>query len=191
MRDECYSDGFVCQFAAEPSVYAPQLAQPEYAHNVCFVGNNIRDAETTERYILAASKLGLVIYGNPSSWNNHLCRGKISVRDEAILYSSAKVCLNAHLIEHLSYGCINFRVFNVLSCGGFLISDYSDVLAEELPGAIVFSEGGDDLQKKVAHYLEHPEATIPYRMQGLKTVLEAHTFKIRMRELVNWLEEII
>jgi hypothetical protein len=186
LRDRC-CDGLVLQFAVDPEIYFPRGKAD--APPVVFVGNNIRDRETTERYILACRDQGLAVFGNQAAWNDAVCRGKCSVEDEATMYANAGVCLNVHLREHLEFGCFNFRIFAALACGGFVISDRSPQLEAEFGGCIQFTDGGDDLRQLVDLYLAHPEWTQPYRDAGRRLVLERHTFAHRMTELVNWLEK--
>jgi spore maturation protein CgeB len=186
LRNRC-CDGLVLQFAVDPEVYYPRpcgsLRWP-----LVFVGNNIRDRDTTERYVLSCRDQGLVIFGNRASWGDEpACRGKCSVDAEAEAYSSAAICLNAHLADHLTYGSFNFRIFCALACGGFMVSDWSPQLEAEFGGCLVFTDGGEDLRRVVRHFLEHQHETKPFRLAGRRLVLERHTFAHRMNELVDWL----
>jgi spore maturation protein CgeB len=180
-------EGLVCQFAVDPELFYPQMPNNNFAHNLCFVGNNIRDIATSNKYLFCAKDKGLVIYGNPAGWNSEFCKGKISLFDEAILYSSAKICLNAHLSEHLDYGSYNFRIFNILACKGFIISDRSQLLETEFNNCMEFTDGNNDLLSKIDYYLSNSEETIKYREHGYNHVLSKHTFKHRMSDLLNWL----
>ena len=180
-------EGLVCQFAVDPELFYPKEINESFSHNLYFVGNNIRDKHTSDKYLFCAKDKGLAIYGNPLGWNSALCRGKISISDEATLYSSAKIGLNAHLSEHLEYGSYNFRLFNILACKGFIISDKSQPLVNEFNGCIEFTDGHDDLLSKIDYYLENPQETIPYREYGYQHILSQHTFKHRMSDVLNWL----
>jgi spore maturation protein CgeB len=180
-------EGLVCQFAVDPDLFFPKSINDNLSHNLCFVGNNIRDQQTSEKYLLCAKDKGLAIYGNPAGWNSPLCKGKISIDDEATLYSSSKICLNAHLAEHLDYGSYNFRIFNILACKGFIISDRSKFLETEFNDCMEFTDGNDDLLSKIDYYLNNPEETNKYREYGYNHVLSKHTFKHRMSDLLNWL----
>ena len=186
LMKEC-GEGLVCQFAVDPELFYPKEIDSNLAHNLCFVGNNIRDKATSEKYLFCTKDKGLVIYGNPAGWNSEFCRGKISLNDEPTLYSSAKICLNAHLSEHLEYGSYNFRIFNILACKGFIISDKSKLLEDEFKDCMVFTEGNEDLVSKTEFYLNNPNETIKYREHGYNYVLSKHTFKHRISDLLNWL----
>jgi len=191
LKNECHSDGLVCQFAVDEEIFYPKQPADNLCHNLCFVGNNIRDAVSLNKYLLCVADMGLVIYGNPQGWNSNLCHGKISVEDEATLYSSAKICLNAHLTEHLNYGSFNFRIFNILACKGFIISDSSIFLNHEFSNSIVFTEGFYDLREKISFYLNNPDETLPFRENGYMHVLKYHTFKHRTTSIIDWLERLI
>jgi hypothetical protein len=180
-------DGLVLQFAVDPEVFYPR-PPAELAWPVVFVGNNIRDRDTTERYILACRDQGLAVFGNPAAWNDPVCRGKCTVDAEAAAYSAAGVCLNAHLREHLEYGSFNYRIFCALACGGFMASDWSPQLEAEFGTCLVFTDGGEELRRVVGHFLKHPHETLPFREAGRRLVLERHTFAHRMTALVDWLE---
>lgn len=185
LRDVC-CDGLVLQFAVDHEVYYPR--EPAAAPPVVFVGNNIRDQETTERYILACRDQGLAVFGNTASWNDPACRGKCSVEQEASMYTNAKVCLNAHIDEHLKYGSFNFRIFCAMACQGFVVSDWSPQLEAEFGDCMAFTDGGENLQRLVDHVLCNPHETQQKREAGRLRVLKHHTFAHRMTALVDWLE---
>lgn len=186
LKDRC-GDGLVCQFAVDPEIFYPESVNSQFDHNLCFVGNNIRDRATSEKYLFCSKDKGLVIYGNPAGWNSELCQGKISIENERSLYSSCKICLNVHLQEHLDYGSYNFRIFNILACKGFIISDKSQYLENEFTNCIEFTSGDDDLLSKIDFYLSNMEKTNIYRENGYKYILSKHTFKHRISDLLIWL----
>jgi len=189
LKQACGSDGLVCQFAVDPEIFYPDT-DPNLSFNTCFVGNNIRDKNTTNDFILSAERYGLAIFGNPYSWNHRCCQGKISINDERKLYASSKICLNAHLEEHLTYGSFNFRIFNILACKGFVISDKSLFLENEFNKCMVFAENKADLLSKIEFYLDNPDTSIEYRENGYKHVLNNHTFKHRVTDILNWIKQL-
>lgn len=190
LKQACDSNGLVCQFAVDPELFYPDAYNPNLDFNTCFVGNNIRDSNTTKTYILSTAKFGLAIFGNPQSWNNEYCRGKISIEDERILYSSSKICLNAHLDEHLNYGSFNFRIFNILACKGFILSDRSPYLETEFKDSIVFVDDEQDLLDKTEFYLQNQDQTISYRNNGFDLVNRKHTFAHRIDDIINWINTL-
>jgi len=192
LKNDCKNkNGLVCQFATDLDLFHPKKYNKKFDYNLCFVGNKIRNDDTNEKYLLCAKDMGLAIFGNPSSWNMEICKGKISLEDESTLYSSSKICLNAHLEEHLFYGSYNFRIFNILACGGFIISDFSRFLEYDFEDCVAFSEGGEDLKQKIKFYLDNPKEIEKFRKNGLELVKSKHTFKHRMNDMLNWLEKKI
>lgn len=190
LKNACNSDGLVCQFAVDPELFYQDTYDPKLDFNTCFVGNNIRNKQTTQTYILSAAQYGLAIFGNPSSWNNQYCLGKISIDDERKLYSSSKICLNAHLDEHLEYGSFNFRIFNILACKGFVLSDRSIFLENEFKNSIVFVDNQEDLLSKIDYYLKNQDLTLPYRNNGYDLVTSKHTFAHRVNDIINWIQSL-
>lgn len=106
--------------------------------------------------LLHAAPFGLAIYG--SHWENVLpkilrsyWKGSLPKDLLSQAYSSSDVVL-AHTIDTQSkYGMINNRIFEALSCGSLLISEYSDVLNEEFKDNILFISVGED----VGYILQH------------------------------------
>lgn len=191
LRDACKQENsLVLQFATDLDLFSKKQHNTNYNHNLCYVGNP-KSKVVTDKYLMAAKDMGLIIYGNQYAWNNDNCRGKISIADEPVAYSSSKICLNAHLEEHLEYGTFNFRIFNILACGGFIISDHSKYLEKEFGECIVFSDGYNDLREKIQYYLDNQNETVKFRENGLSLIKEKHTFKHRMNNLINWLENKI
>ena len=78
LKNEFGEDGLILPFAVDPELYYPDFDK-NWAFTTCFVGNNIRDKTTTNRYILSARNHNLGLFGNPYSWQDNLCRGKISI----------------------------------------------------------------------------------------------------------------
>jgi spore maturation protein CgeB len=119
------------------------------------------------------------------------CVGKLPIEDEAILYSSSSICLNAHMEEHRRHDSINYRVFCILACGGFVITDRVDALERDFADSVVFTDGFDDLRQKIDFYLTSREETVSYREAGMDKVLTKHTYRQRANDLVVWLDQII
>lgn len=188
---EAPSDSLICQFATDLDIFNPKEYSHQLDYNLCFVGNKIRSDQINEQYMMCVKDKGLAIFGNPFGWNNQYCKGKISIADEAILYSSSKICLNAHLQEHLNCGTFNFRIFNILACGGFIISDYSEYLEKEFGDCIEFTDGYWDLKDKVDFYLKNPTERLKFQNIGIDKIKNNHTFEHRMKDLLTWLENKI
>ncbi len=193
LRDNCGvtdRDTGVIPFAVDHDLFYPRKPGTKYAHPVVFVGNNIRGPEVNKQYLEPAIQHGLVIYGNYDGWTqpySQCCHGKIPQGDEPHVYSSASICINCHLDEHVTHDTINFRIYCILACGGFVVSDRVDSLVAEFKDAVFFTDGGHDLTNELRHFLRDPDLTKPYREAGRELVLAKHTFNHRIDTLLEFI----
>lgn len=204
LRSNCVTatigrDGFeklftndVIPFAVDEELFYKRDVDPRYAHQVCFVGNNLRGREKDAQYMVPIRD-HLVLYGNPDSVNPELVkchRGKLPIGDEPVLYSSSSICLNVHIAEHAVHDTVNFRVYTALACGGFIISDIIPTLEKEFTEAVFLTPGGSKLADAVQHFLCNPSATESFRKTGKDMVLSQHTFRHRMQVLSGFLDNL-
>jgi len=186
------ADGGVVPFATDPEIFFPQ-PDTQFAHEVAFVGNDIRGPVVNHRYFLPALPFGLVIYGN-RAWHPPLdraCRGKIAAEDLPKLYSSALVNLNAHITEHVAWNTVNLRIYDILACGGFVISDRTRGLEDEFGEAVVCTDGEEELWAKLVRYLGDPQARRKFGENGRKLVFARHTYAERARTVLDFLCDIL
>ena len=90
------------------------------------------------------------------------------------------------------YGALCWRYFEVLACGGFLLTDkptgYDCVGL--VPGEhFAVYETLDDLEKKIYYYLNHPEERDAIASAGMKFVRENHSMIQRVREFTDIVKE--
>ena len=179
-------------FAVDPEIYRPVDQRQELSHTTCFVGNGIRSRDVNLQYLAPAIPFGLTIYGNPIGWPgefNNCLKGKLSQEDEVTLYSSAKICLNCHLEEHLKHDTLNYRVYCILACGGIVISDKIDCLKGEFADFVTLTDGFDDHRHKIQAILESDTSIL--RECGYKYVLDKHTFSQRSKVVHDFLRSVL
>lgn len=92
------------------------------------------------------------------------------------IFHCSKINLNI-TSKTISSG-IPLRVFDVLGCQGFLISNYQSELFEWFtPGKdLVVYEDMDDLNYKIGYYLQHDDERNAIAEHGYKTVCENYTY---------------
>ena len=78
------------------------------------------------------------------------------------------------------------RVINVMACGGFLIAEHSESIQDlfEVGKEIETYRTIDELESKVAHFLEHPAEAQEIAQRGLDAVRSRHTMRIRAASLL-------
>jgi spore maturation protein CgeB len=82
---------------------------------------------------------------------------------------------------------VTMRVFDVMACGGFVLAERSDDLGAlfELGVEVDSWATSQELNAKVAHYLEHPRAARELARRGREAVLERHTIKARVEHMLK------
>ncbi len=99
------------------------------------------------------------------------------------LFHLSKINLNLSR-SFVEYG-LPMRVFDVLSCGGFLVTnDKQDLHKLFTPGKdLVIFRDTQDLVEMCEYYLEHEEQRRAIAQQGRSTLAQKHTFVLRMIDM--------
>jgi spore maturation protein CgeB len=157
---------------------------------VTFVGNNIRGERCNQRYLVPALPFGLAIYGN-NAWQAPLvaaCRGKVPMEELPALYAASAVNLNAHIPDHVAFDTLNQRLYDILACGGFVISDRIDALESVFEDAVLTTDGDDDLWAKLVCSLADGDDRRRRAAKGRRLVLDRHTYAHRSAAVVEFLQ---
>lgn len=109
----------------DPARFHPEADEPVFREDILFVGNSRGEYRQVIRDALAVG-LNPAIYGN--GWRGLVPDGYVRAENVpntrlAHEYRAARVVLNDHWDTMRRYGMISNRVFDVLACGGRLISD--------------------------------------------------------------------
>ena len=153
LMSACSAEGAVIPFATDEEVFYPQWEE-SCQHPVSFVGNDIRGLMVNHRYLIAALPFGLVIYGN--MWRPPLSavsRGKLPMERLPKVYTSSLINLNCHIGEHVIYDTINLRIYDILACEGFVLSDRVPSLSDVFDDAVICTEGYEDTWAKLVRVL--------------------------------------
>lgn len=96
------------------------------------------------------------------------------------LYSTAKINLN--IFHPQCIAAPNPRVYDVLACGGFLLSSYNPGLEDEfvIGEDLDVFHTPDELQEKIAYYLSHPDERKQIALNGKQKVLANCSYSDRM-----------
>lgn len=98
--------------------------------------------------------------------------------------NSYKISFNRNIAEDL-----NYRTFETLGCKTFLLTNYTAGLDElfDIGRELVTYGSGDDLLKKIKHYLENPGEREAIAEAGFRRVKRDHTYLARAHQLVELL----
>ena len=154
--------------AVEPQAYPPfNLAAKTY--DVAFVGHVSSD-NRIEMLDRAFREFSNFFYGQRL------------FEEAARKYNEAKVCLNIAMKDD-----VNMRCFEVMGCGGFLLTDKIPSIQELFVDGVhcVLYDGLDDMVEKAKYYLEHEEAREKIAKAGQQHVLATHTIDCRVDVILN------
>lgn len=79
------------------------------------------------------------------------------------------------------------RIFDILGCGGFLLTNYQPELSDYFtPGYdLVCYSSEDELLKKTEYYLSHEKERIEIAQNGLQTVTQYHNYPERLLQIIS------
>ena len=115
----------------------------------------------------------------------HAHPGANAIKEMPVIFHQSQINLN--LTSHPIRNGVSLRVWDVLGCEGFLLTNYQNdlmqhfILGEHLD--IYTSE--EELRDKAAYYLAHPAITKEIAHNGYEYVKNHHTYKIRCDELIR------
>lgn len=115
--------------------------------------------------------------------NNHgTCN---TLTEMPVVFNSAKININT-TAKAIRSG-IPLRVFDVLSCGGFLISNYQTELTEFFtPGQdLIMYSSVDECVDLCKYYLDHEKERNEIAAAGYETLRKYHTYKIRLAQMIT------
>jgi spore maturation protein CgeB len=173
-------------------VIANQLGK-EKKYDVLFVGS----ADLRRIFLLEHIKERVKIYGNRWTRNFPLISSdlKLKIEDKSVWGSllheklaEAKIVLNITRGPFFSAETgVNLRIFEALSAGSFLLTDYCDELAEMfvIGEEIEVFRGADELVEKVDFYLKNPKEREAIAKKGNAKFLAKYTWDQRVKFLVD------
>ena len=121
----------------------------------------------------------------PDSLKKCAC-GKIDyLKELPLVYHNSKI--NIHSTIHDIPSGISQRVFDVLACGGFLLTNYQPEIAEyfEDGAELVMYSSIEDLCEKTAYYLAHEEERRAIAEAGCEKVKKLYSYKTQVKKIIK------
>lgn len=155
--------------------------------DLLFIGNSRGVFRECIKYIIP-TKHNLEIYGG--GWEqypvgDYLMDGFVEYEKVGQKYHDAKIVLNDHWSDMREYGIINNRIFDALSVGAFVISDYLPEIDDVFQGSVIMYKNKEDLNEKIDYYLSNKKERRRLSHKGQCLVLAEHTFSSRAEFIVN------
>ncbi len=192
LADELLNEPLVSAFKEHmPDFYAPMDA-PQLTDAAIisqyYIGNKLTAVERQRLVKLVAAHFPLTMYtasdtsGIPGVKNKGLAK---TLTQMPLIFHDSTINLN--MTSKAIRSGIPLRVWDILSCGGFVLTNYQAELTDFFtPGETldVFTNE-QDLIEKCAYYLEHPTRAKEIAEAGLSLVRERHTYRHRIEHMLN------
>ncbi len=183
---------FGCDPQYHKSVKLTQKDREQYEKDIVFVGSYYPNREKILE-VLAEFNIG--IWG--PYWNNlrkdSPLKGKVISRkinyDEWVkIYSAAKIVIVVHYQDDdIPCHQVSPKLFEAMACGSFVLVDrQKDVeLLFDHKSCLDFFGDTKELKQKVRYYLNHMQERKKMADEGRQVVIEQHTFKHRMAQIIK------
>lgn len=153
-----------------------------------YVGNKITALERSSLLQQLSERFAITLYTNSdtSAIPGIDNRGSVKTRTEMpLVFHNSTINLNM-TSKGIRSG-IPLRIWDILGCSGFVISNYQPEIPEyfSIGEDIEIYESADDLLYKCSYYLEHPERAREIAANGLENVKKQHTYLHRVLTMLE------
>lgn len=153
-----------------------------------YMGNKISAMERVDTFHEISKKHTIDLYTGSDTHaftnvNNHGFAKTLT--EMPLIFHESKINLN--ITSKPIRSGIPFRLFDILSCGGFALTNYQPELSDFFTIGEDFDiyTDLDELNEKIQYYKEHETQRKELAHQGLLTVEKYHTFVIRMQQILE------
>ncbi|GIO33785.1 MULTISPECIES: CgeB family protein [Paenibacillus] len=191
--------------AVHTGMFKPQRPGPGHLYDICFIGNAFwnRVAIFDEMAPFLENKNVLIAGGfwerlrETRILGRFLHIGFIPPEETVNYYNGAKIVINIHRPDEYgqdnrnSHGIraksINPRTYEISACGTLQITDIrEDTHSQYRPGYDIETFGSvQELQDKIAYYLEHDDERLKLAWRGLWTTRKEHSFVSRLNTMLD------
>ncbi len=160
----------------------------EYLYAQYVINRKITGLERTDLIAAITKRHTLDLFTHDAAFHmpNLRNHGTVSYYEQMpLVFRHSRINLNISL-RSIKSG-IPLRAFDIMGSGGFLLSNFqADFLDAFTPGEdFVYYESEEDLLQKIDYYLDHEDERAAIAKNGHDKVAAAHTFRHRVREMLN------
>lgn len=153
-----------------------------------YIGNKISAVERTRIMQLLSQKFQVDIYTGSDTSNIpgiHNRGFAKSLTEMPLIFNQSTINLNI-TSKSIRTG-LPQRIFDVLSCEGFLITNYQSEIAEYFTSGedLVVYSSLDELSDLVEYYLNHPALCKEIAHNGYLKVKNEHNYIVRLQQILN------
>lgn len=174
---------------ADAFSFADTVTEPgRYVIAHHYLGMQAAEVERIRTLNRLAEKFEVDLYTRSDSAGLHNVRvhdGIKTLTQMPKVFRLSKINLNM-TIRPIQTG-IPLRIFDILGCGGFLMTNYQPEILEhfEIGVDLEAYTGLDELMEKCAYYLTHEEERKQIAQNGYRKVKEKHTYQKRLLQMLR------
>ena len=183
---------------AAPDIFRPPTLadhdREEFAADVSFFGSSYPDRD---KFFEQLADLGTEVRLWGKGWDSspRLARLAVKRRVDTVhksrIYASSTINLDLHA-GHQQINGISSRVFEVLCCGGFVLTEYRKDLEEsfDIGCEIDVFSSSEEAKEKIDHYLSHPDERQNMAQLGREKVINELTISHAAQRMLDILDAV-
>lgn len=153
----------------------------------CYIGYKISAKERVDTFKYLSERFSVSLY----TASDTACLPKIknmgtakSLTEMPVIFNQSKI--NINITSKMIRTGLPLRIFDVLSSGGFLISNYQSEIPELFtPGEdLVIYSDMEELSYLISYYLDHDEERVAIAKRGCQVVRENFTYQGQLAKLL-------
>lgn len=153
-----------------------------------YIGMKLAALERERTLNRLAKHFRVTLYTNSDTeaLRNVDCRGAVhSLTAMPKVFHASKINLNMTM-RPIETG-LSLRVWDILGCGGFLLTNYQAEIPEyfEIGKELETYESMEELEQKVQYYLTHDDERMEIAINGYEKVAKQHTYEHRITEMLR------
>lgn len=153
-----------------------------------YIGSKISAVERLRIMDLLSGQFSVDLYtasdtsGLPHVHNRGLAK---TLEEMPLVFQNSRINLNI-TSKGIRSG-IPLRIFDILGCGGFLLTNYQTEVAELfVPGEdLIIYDSPEDLSDKCSYYLSHEAERKEIAHNGFEKAASQHTYQIRLQQMLK------
>lgn len=156
-----------------------------------FLGFKLASMERIKALNILAKKHQVKLYSDEEDdelINVNHCGSVSYMEDMPKVFNKSEINMN-FTIRNIRTG-IPLRAWDVLGAGGFLLTNFQAELTEYFENGkdLVYYESLDDMEQKADYYMAHEDERISIANNGLKNVMEKHSYIDRVEKILQKLQ---
>lgn len=169
------------------SVYAPYFS-PTYIMTHHFIGMHAAVLERQRLLQELSEHHSIDLYTFSDTSHLPLVRnrgGAKTLTEMPLIFNQSRINLNM-TIRPIQTG-LSLRVFDILGCGGFLLTNYQAELSEyyEIGKDIEVFSSAEELTEKADYYLTHEDERQKIALNGYQKTCALHTYEARISKMIQ------